>query len=134
MNKQQSKEEIRLEKMQMKKERLYQAECKKLHPYTMAALVMLLLAFLMFFLHFADIYNTDISGIEVAVNGFSFMFAGITRQFTSTSKIYGDLAVPFYYYAESYCNMLAPFALISYVGWAASMILQVVVWQSKERQ
>lgn len=128
MSKQQKSEEVRLEKMQLKKERAFQAECRKLQPYSLAALVMLLIAFLTMFLHFADIFNTDISGVEVAVNGFSFMIAGITRAFDSASKIYGDLAVPFYYYASSYCETLATMALIAFAFYLASAALQAVLF------
>lgn len=40
------------------------------------------------------------------MSGFNTFFAALTGKYSSAEKIYGDMAVPFYYYAKSYCETL----------------------------
>ena len=99
--------------IQQRKEKEFRAACKKLDPLPVIAACCLLLALVLMAASWAEVYNTDINGPEVKVSGFSFALAGITRNFSSASKAYGDMAVPFYYYAETYTVKLATEALIA---------------------
>ena len=120
------RDELRRANMQQRKEKDFKAATAKLNPYPILALCLLGIALLLMFTAFAEVYNTDINGPEVKVSGFSFAIAGITRQFSSAASVYGDIAVPFYYYAESYTVNLATMALIAFVLLAAGIVMQVL--------
>ena len=61
---------------------------------------------LCYFFGFSYIWNTDV-GAEVGVNGWNYIFACLSRTFNKPGAIYGDIAVPFYYYAEAYTVTLS---------------------------
>lgn len=120
------RDEIRRANMQQRKEKDFKAATAKLNPCPIIALCLLCVALLLMFTAFAEVYNTDINGPEVKVSGFSFAVAGVTRDFSSASSVYGDMAVPFYYYAESYTVNLATAALVACIALIAAIVMQVL--------
>ena len=120
------RDEARRANMQLAKEKSFRASVTKLGPYPIIALCLLCVALLLMFTAFAEVYNTDINGPEVKVSGFSFAVAGVTRDFSSVSSVYGDMAVPFYYYAESYTVNLATAALVACIALIAAIVMQIL--------
>lgn len=90
----------------------YNKALNKQFPYYVAGLVALAVAIVCYLFNWVYIYNTA-SGIEVKVSGFSFLISAITGKYTDASKIYGDIAVPFFYYAETYCKQVGILTLIT---------------------
>ena len=102
-------------------------EGKKLRRFHLIGAIGLLLVLLSFFFTFAEIYNTTEGvGVEVRVRGFSFLMAGLTGKFTATDGIYGDLAVPFYYYAKEWCEIISTLTLVAGIIILATIILKVL--------
>ena len=120
------RDEIRRQNMQRNKEKAFQASCATLKPFPIIAACVLVLAVLLMLVPFAEVYNTDINGPEVKVSGWSFAIAAVTGGYSSVSSVYGDMAVPFFYYAESYCLSLAPVALISLILLLVGIVLEIV--------
>ena len=72
------------------------------------------------FLPFLGIYNTDIQGIEIQVNGWNALFCGLSGQYTSTGALYGNMDI-FNYYATDACHSLGLWGMIA-------MLLLVVLF------
>ena len=117
--------------MQQKKQKDFKAACDKLSPYPIIAGCILLLTIVMMLASWAEVYNTDINGPEVKVKGFSFLLAAITGNYTSASSLYGDIAVPFYYYAGSYTVKLAVLTLVTFILTIATMAVELVSFLKK---
>jgi len=79
---------------------------------------------LLFFIRFGLVYNTEV-GAEVKFTGFSAMIAALSRNYESAEKIYGDIAVPFYYYAKRYMIILSILAAVAFFMLLISLILRV---------
>lgn len=126
MSKKTRKEENTEKKRPSRKEQLYEEASSGLIYYPRVAAVVIAFALLLFLLSWADVYNTDIPGKEVSVSGWSFVMSAITGSFTSADGIYGDMAVPFYYYAADYCQPLAYVTLAAACAAIASLAVQVV--------
>lgn len=84
-----------------------------------------ILLFLTFFMPWAYVYNTDLPGIEVSFNGWAILFASVSGNFSSSAAVFGDIAVPFYYYAETYCKVLGVVTIITFVLIAAEICLRI---------
>lgn len=98
-----------------KREAEYAATIRGLPAFGVIALCLAIGAALLFFVNWAQIYNTDIPGVEVFFDGWSALAAGITRDFMSVSPIYRDLAVPFFYYGADCCIAMANLTLAAFV-------------------
>ena len=61
---------------------------------------------LCYFFGFSYVWNTSY-GSEAGVNGWNYIFACLSWNFKGTGAIYGDIAVPFNYYAKYYVRILA---------------------------
>lgn len=102
-------------------------ENKKLRRFNIVGILGLIITFLTFFCVFAEIYNTTEGvGVEVKVRGFSFLVAGITGKYSSTSSTYGDMAVPFYYYAKTWCETIGTLTLIAGILLVLSIVLKTL--------
>lgn len=63
---------------------------------------------LLMFVDWAAVYNTDIAKNEVEISGFNCVSSGLSGNYASPNKgRFGDMAVPFNYYASSYVRPLA---------------------------
>lgn len=67
---------------------------------------------LLCFLPFVGIYNTDMPGIEIQVNGWNALFCGLTGNYTATGALYGNMDI-FNYYAANACHSLGIFGMIA---------------------
>jgi hypothetical protein len=67
---------------------------------------------LCYFFGFSYIWNTGY-GSEASVNGWNYFIACITWRFKGTEPVYGNLAVPFNYYAKYYVRILAVTTTVS---------------------
>ena len=70
-----------------------------------AIIILLGLMFIFFFFGWCYVYNTDY-GVEVNCSGWNFICMSFCWNFKSTNKVFGDMAVPFYYYAKYYVIVL----------------------------
>ena len=90
------------------KEKLILEKEKLIKILSWAALFYLAVILLLMLLDWAAVYNTDIADNEVRVSGFNCVAAGLSGNFTSANRgSFGDMAVPFNYYAASYVHPLA---------------------------
>ena len=120
-------EEIRKQYQQKAKQQQYEKATKHLFIFPWVALGVSILVLLLMFVTFADVYNKAPEvGVEVKVSGWSFVMSGLTGNFTSADKIYGDMAMPFYYYAGEWCESVATFALLAVIAMIINIVLQVV--------
>ncbi len=62
---------------------------------------------------FSYVYNSKISGSEVSVSGYNLISAVVTWDFKNPS--YGDIAVPFTYYAKTMTMILAILSTICFI-------------------
>lgn len=67
---------------------------------------------LCYFFGFSYVWNTSY-GSEASVNGWNYIIACFSWKFKETGAAYGDLAVPFNYYAKYYTRVLAVSTTIS---------------------
>lgn len=126
-NKKNNQEKIRIEK-----EKRFKALCKNLVWFPVAAIGGFAVVLLLFFVNFAYVYNTKAGvGTEVAINGWACLAAMLTGNFTGTASIYGDMALPFYYYAADWCTLLAAFTLVTFILIIINIALQVVTLITK---
>ena len=68
---------------------------------------------LCYFFGFSYVWNTDY-GSEVSVNGWNYIISCLTWQFKKPDAIYGDIAVPFNYYAKYYVRVLSVTTTVSF--------------------
>ena len=67
--------------------------------------ILLGLMLVFFFFGWCYVYNKDY-GVEVNCSGWNFICMSFCWNFKSTEKVFGDMAVPFYYYAQYYVIVL----------------------------
>ena len=70
-----------------------------------AIIILLGLMFIFFFFGWCYVYNTSY-GVEVNCSGWNFICMSFSWNFKSTNTVFGDIAVPFYYYAKYYVIVL----------------------------
>ena len=84
---------------------------EKINLYRGMIVVLLGLMLIFFFFGWCYIYNKDY-GVEVGCNGWNFICMSFCWNFKSTEKVFGDMAVPFYYYAKYYVIVLEIMTMI----------------------
>ena len=67
--------------------------------------ILLGLMLIFFFFGWCYVYNKDY-GVEVNCSGWNFICMSFCWKFSSSKKVFGDMAVPFYYYAKYYTIVL----------------------------
>ena len=76
---------------------------------------------LCYFFGFSYVWNTSygseasVNGWNYIISGFAYIFSGFTFNFKSTGAAFGDLAVPFNYYARIYVRVLAIATVVSLI-------------------
>ena len=113
------------------RERKFRASCAKLRNYPIICLALSVLTLLLFLVTFAEVYNTDF-GAEVKISGYNTFFAAITGQYASENTLFGDMWLPFNYYAESYAHTLGAFTLIAVILTIANLAVQIVTVATKK--
>ncbi len=119
-------------KRQKNKEKTLEELKKILKPLNIMLVITSILIILSYVFYWASIYNTDMGGSEVNISGINVIYCALTSNFTGTESFAGDMAVPFYYYAESYCQSLATLTIISFFLTILSIIVSVVVMELKK--
>ena len=85
----------------------------KKKTFAESAIVVGAILLICYFLGFSYIWNTDV-GAEVGVNGWNYIIACFSWSFKKTGAAYGDIAVPFYYYAKEYVPVMAVATTVSF--------------------
>ena len=67
--------------------------------------ILLGLMLVFFFFGWCYVYNKDY-GVEVNCSGWNFICMSFCWNFKSTEKVFGDIAIPFYYYAQYHVIIL----------------------------
>ncbi|MDY4186645.1 MAG: hypothetical protein SOX77_02140 [Candidatus Borkfalkiaceae bacterium] len=102
--------------------KVYIGEIKKLFKYIYIGLGLIAFSFVLCFCSWIYVDNSK-SGVEVSASGWSFFCAFLSGKYSSTDKIFGDIAVPFYYYAKEYCEKIGLFTFLSILFGVLSAIL-----------
>ena len=103
----------------------YKKSTGKLLPFYGWAIAVLAAVIVCYFFNWVYVYNSDY-GIEVKASGFSFIAAALSGKYYSADKIYGDLAMPFYYYAESSCETLGAVTLTAFILIILTIIVLII--------
>ena len=70
--------------------------------FTVGSLIILAILLLFFFFGWSYIYNTDINGVEIGMNGWNYICLGFTHDFKSLNKVaYGEVD-SFYYWVKHF--------------------------------
>ena len=116
--------------VQKQKEIAFQLATRNLKWLLFGGVVLCIVALITFLMNWSSIYNTTISGNEVSVNGFQYFLAGLTGDYKNPS--YGDIAVPFYYYAKDTVELLSIFTVISFICLIVTIISACIVVATKK--
>lgn len=108
------------------KQQQYEAATKKLFIFPCIAVGLSILVLLLFFVHFADVYNTASNSLEFAVNGWTFFVAGLTGTYTSPKLASGFLAVPFYSHAQQWTETVGTVTVIAVFVIVFNLLVQVI--------
>lgn len=99
-------------KKKMKKQiRNFVAKTSQMRKFQFIGIAIAILTLLLMFVSFGYIFNTKMNnnqgGTEVSFNGYNLLFAAFSGSYTSADKgLYGDIAVPFTYYAKDWISSL----------------------------
>lgn len=104
----------------------YKDACAKILPLYLCAAAVCVVAIICYFFNWVYVYNSDY-GIEVKASGFSFLASVLTGNYTGTGGIYGDIAVPFYYYAANACEVLGALTIIAAILGLLALAILIVV-------
>lgn len=125
------KKEYELKKKQKEKEKAINELGFKLKPLNISLIAVAILILLSYIFSWATIYNTDY-GYEVSISGFNVLYASLTNNFTGTESLLGSMAVPFFYYAETYCKSLASLTTIAFFLTILSIVIAIVITGTKK--
>ena len=78
---------------------------EKINLYRGIIAALLGLMFIFFFFGWCYVYNKDY-GVEVNCSGWNFICMSFCWNFKSANKVFGDISMPFYYYAKYYTIVL----------------------------
>ena len=126
-----ARERRRLIELRHAREEEYRASLKKLSPLLLCVLLLSALMLALCFCDLAYIYNLDV-GREVGVSVWSFALATISGSFSSPQEVFGDIAVPFYYYAETGTILTGILALLTILSGLALTALAAVLLLKKK--
>lgn len=115
------------------KEKALEELSLSLNKFNILLIVIILLTLLSFIFSWATIYNTDIKGSEVSISGLNVLYCSLTKNFTGTDSLSGDMAVPFFYYAETYCKSLASTTSIAFWFLMLSLLISIIIVITKKQ-
>ena len=90
-----------------------------------AIIILLGLMFIFFFFGWCYVYNTGY-GVEVNCSGWNFICMSFSWDFKSGNAAFGDMAVPFYYYAKYYVIVLEIMTTIIFYLTLALVALAII--------
>ncbi len=121
----------RMEELRRAREEAYETALKKLSPLLLSVLLVGVLVLVLSFCDLAYIHNTDV-GREVSVSVWSYALATVSGSFSSPAAVFGDIAVPFYYYAETGTVLTGILSLILVLAALALAVLSAVVFLKRK--
>ena len=120
----------REERVREDKERRYGLAANALNKFSLVAIGIGILFLITYLFNFAYIHNTGMNngkgGSEVWFSGFNAFFAAISGGYESSAKIFGDISVPFYYYAKTYVPAICVTTMIALFFVVANIVLSIV--------
>lgn len=114
-----------------KQARAYEGKLKALGKFPKIAIGVFVVLFVLAFLPWLCIYNTDIPGAEILVNGWNAFFCGITGKLSTPGGLFGNMDT-FNYFAASACAPLARYGMIAYLCFIVSCALELVLIFTKK--
>ena len=121
----------RMEELRRAREEAYETALKKLSPLLLSVLLVGVLVLAISFCDLAYIHNTDV-GREVSVSLWSFALATVTGSFSSPAEVFGDIAVPFYYYAETGTILTGILSLLTILAALALIVLSAILFAKRK--
>ena len=121
----------RMEELRRAREEAYETALKKLSPLLLSVLLVGVLVLALSFCDLAYIHNTDV-GREVSVSVWSYALATVSGSFSSPAAVFGDIAVPFYYYAETGTVLTGILSLVLVIAALALAVLSAVVFLKRK--
>ena len=122
-----AREKRRYEDLKRAREEQYKHALSRLSPLLLSVFLLSILLLALFFCDLSYIHNTDV-GREVSVSLWSFALATVTGSFSSPAEVFGDIAVPFYYYAETGTVLTGILSLVLVIAALALAVLSAVVF------
>lgn len=121
-----AREKRRYEDLKRAREEQYKSALSRLSPLLLSVFLLSILLLALFFCDLSYIHNTDV-GREVSVSVWSYALATVSGSFSSPAAVFGDIAVPFYYYAETDTVLTGILSLVLVVAALALTVLSAVV-------
>ena len=117
----------RYEDLKRAREEQYKHALSRLSPLILSVFLLSILLLALFFCDLSYIHNTDV-GREVSVSVWSYALATVSGSFSSPAAVFGDIAVPFYYYAETGTVLTGILSLVLVIAALALAVLSAVVF------
>ena len=122
-----AREKRRYEDLKRAREEQYNHALSRLSPLLLSVFLLSILLLALFFCDLSYIHNTDV-GREVSVSVWSYALATVSGSFSSPAAVFGDIAVPFYYYAETGTVLTGILSLVLVIAALALAVLSAVVF------
>lgn len=122
-----TREKRRYEDLKRAREEQYNRALSRLFPLLLSVFLLSILLLALFFCDLSYIHNTDV-GREVSVSVWSYALATVSGSFSSPAAVFGDIAVPFYYYAETGTVLTGILSLVLVIAALALTVLSAVVF------
>ena len=122
-----AREKRRYEDLKRAREEQYKSALSRLSPLLLSVFLLSILLLALFFCDLSYIHNTDV-GREVSVSVWSYALATVSGSFSSPAAVFGDIAVPFYYYAETGTVLTGILSLVLVIAALALTVLSAVVF------
>lgn len=116
----------RYEDLKRAREEQYKHALSRLSPLLLSVFLLSILLLALFFCDLSYIHNTDV-GREVSVSVWSYALATVSGSFSSPAAVFGDIAVPFYYYAETGTVLTGILSLVLVIAALALTVLSAIV-------
>ena len=126
-----TREKRRYEDLKRAREEQYNRALSRLSPLLLSVFLLSILLLALFFCDLSYIHNTDV-GREVSVSVWSYALATVSGSFSSPAAVFGDIAVPFYYYAETGTVLTGILSLILVLAALALAVLSAVVFLKRK--
>ena len=126
-----AREKRRYEDLKRAREEQYKHALSRLSPLLLSVFLLSILLLALFFCDLSYIHNTDV-GREVSVSVWSYALATVSGSFSSPAAVFGDIAVPFYYYAETGTVLTGILSLVLVIAALALAVLSAVVFRRRK--
>ena len=126
-----AREKRRYEDWKRAREEQYNRALSRLSPLLLSVFLLSILLLALFFCDLSYIHNTDV-GREVSVSVWSYALATVSGSFSSPAAVFGDIAVPFYYYAETGTVLTGILSLVLVIAALALTVLSAVVFLKRK--